>query len=182
MCQVCVIHIEEASCDQGANDKHINRKGTLIKKEKAEKCMEMFSHRKDVQTTLGVLSRSAEWTLDPLQFATRLNQPLFSPGLKYREWCLRAAQASSDTFLKHFAKILFKRHQPNSQTRETKEISQNMPTKGLVYQMCRQTWQKSIYISTCLYDRGTHATEHVWASRDRFVESVSPAVFAGVPG
>lgn len=60
MCQVCVIHIKEASCDQGANDKHINRKGTLIKKEKAEKCMEMFSHRKDVQTTLGVLSRSAE--------------------------------------------------------------------------------------------------------------------------
>lgn len=34
MCQVCVLHIEEASFDQEANGKNINRKGTLIKKRK----------------------------------------------------------------------------------------------------------------------------------------------------
>lgn len=69
----------------------------------------------------------------------------------------RAAQASSDTFL-------------TVSTGDQGDVSK-LATKDLVYQMCRQTWQESIYITTCLYDGGTHATGHVWGSQNRFVES-----------
>lgn len=63
MCQVCVLHIEEASFDPEANGKHINRKGTLIKKEKAEKYVKRQDYRQHLVCSRG-----------PLQFATCLNQ------------------------------------------------------------------------------------------------------------
>lgn len=156
-------------------------KGHWLKTKRLRNC-ENVQPQERLQTTLGALSRSAaEWILDPLQFATHLNQPLFSLSLSIVsdawERHKPAQITSSNSWQKHFLKginqsdmgdqgdISRLAHQRSSKP----DVQANVAGKYLYYYM--SVW----------WGHGCHRA-CVGGLRTGLWSPFSPAAFAGVSG